>query len=384
MTEKGYYEKEYNYLQAEGLEFAAKYPSLGNKLRLSERERKDPFVERMLEAFAFLAGRIHERLDDDFPEFTHGLMEHLFPQFLRPFPSCAILKATALPGSISKAVRVPRHSHVKTPPDRYKLSYAVSAGPEEKGRTLEKNEPVEFVFRTAADMTIRPLSLADVRVESADDGCSTLVLDFRPDREVSFDALDLGGLTMYLHGAPSMKYTLLFYLLNHLRSISIAETGASSATVVQEARFEIPELMAGSDDAMDDQCLLPYSRHAFTGYRILHEYFAFPEKFFFLNLTGLHRHRPAKDGPFSLVVQFDRKLPLECRPSRDNILLRDKAEDWLLYLDAFDEQGGAPDMARYVVIRAFKDGRPESLADDVKLVRHWAEKLRRYRRRRLI
>ncbi len=68
----------------------------------------------------------------------------------------------------------------------------------------------------------------------------------------------------------------------------------------------------------------------------------------------------------------------------ENILLRDKAEDWLLYLDAFDEQGGAPDMARYVVIRSFKDGRPESLADDVRLVRHWAEKLRRYRRRRLL
>ncbi len=67
-----------------------------------------------------------------------------------------------------------------------------------------------------------------------------------------------------------------------------------------------------------------------------------------------------------------------------NALLRERDEDWLLYLDAFDEQGGSPDMARYVVIRAFKDGKPESLEDDCRLIRTWSEKLRRYRRRRLI
>ena len=65
-------------------------------------------------------------------------------------------------------------------------------------------------------------------------------------------------------------------------------------------------------------------------------------------------------------------------------LLRDRDEDWLLYMDALDEQGGAPDMARYVIIRAFKDGRPESLADDAALIGAWSTKLRRYRRRRLI
>ncbi len=93
------------------------------------------------------------------------------------------------------------------------------------------------------------------------------------------------------------------------------------------------------------------------------------------------------DGAMEAFSSLVGRVGILCARSsgtpRDNILLRDKAEDWLLYLDAFDEQGGAPDMARYVVIRAFKDGRPESLADDVKLVRHWAEKLRRYRRRRL-
>lgn len=70
-------------------------------------------------------------------------------------------------------------------------------------------------------------------------------------------------------------------------------------------------------------------------------------------------------------------------PVDQNHLLRDKAEDWLLYLDALDEQGGSPDMARYVVIRSFKDGTAASLADDARLINTWSEKLRRYRRRRL-
>ncbi|MGB8320884.1 MAG: type VI secretion system baseplate subunit TssF, partial [Ignavibacteriaceae bacterium] len=79
-----YFEREYNSLQSEGNEFSKKYPTLGSKLRLSEREKKDPFVERLFEGFAFLAGRIHEMLDDEFPEIAGGVLEILFPHLLKP------------------------------------------------------------------------------------------------------------------------------------------------------------------------------------------------------------------------------------------------------------------------------------------------------------
>jgi len=154
MTEEKYFEREYNYLQTAGEEFAKKHQALGGLLRLTEKQRKDPFVERLFEAFAFLSGRIHERLDDDIPEFAGGLLEQLFPHFLRPFPSCAILQAKALSGSITRPVNIARGSEVQTPAGKYKIKFKVSASPLEDARTVEKFESSEFIFRTTQDAMV--------------------------------------------------------------------------------------------------------------------------------------------------------------------------------------------------------------------------------------
>ncbi|NOR15461.1 MAG: hypothetical protein GQ544_07140 [Candidatus Aminicenantes bacterium] len=117
MDIKKYFEREYNYLQQEGERFAEKHQRIAGELRLTDRQRKDPFVERLFEGFSFLAGRIHERLDDDFPEITGGLLEQLFPHFLRAFPSCAILQAFPVTGSLTEPVVVERGSEVQRPPE---------------------------------------------------------------------------------------------------------------------------------------------------------------------------------------------------------------------------------------------------------------------------
>ncbi len=114
---------------------------------MSERERKDPFVERLFEGFAFLAGRIQERLDDEFPEIAGGILEILFPNLLKPFPSCSILQLKHKPGAISKPVVVPRGSEIQTPTGKYKVKYKVYAGASEKSRLTEKEEPAEFIFQ---------------------------------------------------------------------------------------------------------------------------------------------------------------------------------------------------------------------------------------------
>ncbi|MDX9959487.1 MAG: hypothetical protein RBT68_13685 [Spirochaetia bacterium] len=63
--------------------------------------------------------------------------------------------------------------------------------------------------------------------------------------------------------------------------------------------------------------------------------------------------------------------------------LAENAEDWLEYLDAFDEQGGSPDMVRHVLIRSFKDGDTARLMEDVSHIATWSRKLRQYHRRRI-
>ena len=52
----------------------------------------DPHVERLVEAFAFLSATSVRKLDDDFPELTHSLLELFWPYHLRPIPSMALLE----------------------------------------------------------------------------------------------------------------------------------------------------------------------------------------------------------------------------------------------------------------------------------------------------
>src|SRR5436190_4465569 len=87
-----YYERELTFLRQMGAEFAAKYPKIASRLMLESSKCEDPHVERMLEAFAFLAGRVHLKIDDEFPEITEALLNVLYPHYLRPVPSMSIVE----------------------------------------------------------------------------------------------------------------------------------------------------------------------------------------------------------------------------------------------------------------------------------------------------
>lgn len=323
MSEQKYFEREYNFLQIAGEEFAQKHQAIGGRLRLSEKQRKDPFVERLLEAFAFLSGRVHERLDDDIPEFTGGLLEQLFPHFLRPFPSCAILEAKTMSGAVTKPVTVKRGSEIQTPTGRYKIKYRVAASPLEQTRTIEKTEAAEFIFRTAWDFPVRPMRLKKAHVEDTPEGASALVLQIHPERNVKYEDLDLQRLTLYLHGSLSLKYTLLLYLTEYAVSISAREVKGEKSLFKKIRPFStgIPALSAESASETDPG-LIPYARQTFQGYRLLHEYFSFPDRFFFVDIEGLDAFEASKDGhPFEVKIEFNRKLSREWQPTAEDILI---------------------------------------------------------------
>src|SRR5215472_15281143 len=86
-----YYEDELTYLRQSGAQFAEKYPKIASRLRLeASKETEDPHVERLIESFAFLAARVHLKLDDDFPEIAEALLGIVYPHLVRPIPSMAI------------------------------------------------------------------------------------------------------------------------------------------------------------------------------------------------------------------------------------------------------------------------------------------------------
>ena len=322
MSTDKYFEREYNFLQVAGEEFSKKHPTLGSKLHFSERERKDPFVERLMEGFAFLAGRIHERLDDEFPEIAGGVLEILFPHLLKPFPSCAILQAKPKTGAITQAVTIDKGSEIQTLTGKFKVKYKVYAGPQEKSRVTEKEEPAEFIFRTTQNLKVRPMKLDEVRLEETPQGNSYLILKIQPERNINYTDLNMSNFQIYLQGSASVKYNLLLYLTNYVSSISLKELidNKSQFQKINEFRIGIPELTQGIED--NDSALLPYSKQTFSGFRLLHEYFSFNEKFFFINIKGLEKYKDSGDSnPFEIKIEFNRKLLREKAPNKDDILL---------------------------------------------------------------
>ena len=318
-----YFEREYNFLQTAGEDFAKKHPTLGSRLRLSERERKDPFVERLFEGFAFLAGRIQERLDDEFPEIAGGILEILFPNLLKPFPSCSILQLKHKSGAISKPVVVPRGSEIQTQTGKYKVKYKVYAGASEKSRLTEKEEPAEFIFRTTQDIVVRPIKMEDVVVEDSNKGTTSLILKIQPDRNVDYESLEMNNFQFFLQGAASIKFELLYYLTNFVSSISVKELTDRNAAFseIKNIRVEIPELKA-DDQNVSDNSILPYSKQTFGGFKLLQEYFSFQEKFFFVQISGLNEFKSSgQSNPFEIKIDFNRKLPKDKWPTSKNILL---------------------------------------------------------------
>ena len=319
-----YFKPELIHFLNAGKEFAQKHPAIGSQLSLTEKEATDPFVERLLESFAFLAARIHERLDTEFPEVTGGLLEQLFPHFLRPFPSCTILEVTPIEDEITKPIIIKRHREIQTPVGKGYIDTAVSSGPQEEDRDIIKTEKAEFIFRTTHDLPVRPMKITGVRIEKTSDRTSALVLLIQPFKNIDYQTLDLERLRLYLHGADSLKYSLLLYLLSYTSSLTVTELNTKKPNPVQINPFKIgiPGLSSDLGYHSKEFAILPYARQTFTGYRLLHEYFSYPERFFLIEIEGLKQFKCSGIGnPFEIRFMFDRSFPGDFKPTTKDILL---------------------------------------------------------------
>ncbi|HTD56851.1 MAG TPA: type VI secretion system baseplate subunit TssF, partial [Silvibacterium sp.] len=111
-----YYERELGHLRQLGAQFAEKYPRVASRLLLEPDRCDDPHVERLLEAFAFMAARVHLRVDDDFPEVTSALLGIVYPHYLRPIPSMTIIECQLDPeqGKQTAGFRLPANAQLAT------------------------------------------------------------------------------------------------------------------------------------------------------------------------------------------------------------------------------------------------------------------------------
>src|SRR5215468_10842887 len=113
-----YYERELDAIKRLAAEFADAHPKIAARLRLSSDAVDDPHVSRLLEGAAFLAARVHHKLDDEFPELTDALLGVLYPHYLAPIPSMAIVQFELDPGraQLPGGFLIDRHSRLHTHP----------------------------------------------------------------------------------------------------------------------------------------------------------------------------------------------------------------------------------------------------------------------------
>ena len=267
-----YYERELDYLRKSAAQFAEKHPKVASRLVLEPTKCEDPHVERLLEAFAFLTARVHLKLDDEFPEITQALLSVVYPQLVRPVPSMSVVE-------------------FQLDPDKGKLTSGMKV---ERGTSLY-SKPINGVpctFRTCYDTTLWPVSVAAAELRAPSqlqpavkslDSPWALRLELHCGRDVTFSSLKPDKLRFYLDGEGGLVNTIYELLFSRLNRILVRDLTPGSknppvslpASALQAAGFEPHEGM------------LPYPSTSFAGHRLLMEYFAFPEKFFFVDLGGL-------------------------------------------------------------------------------------------------
>ena len=270
----GYYEKELQYVRELGGEFAREFPKIAGHLGLSAFECADPYVERLLEGFAFLAARVQLKLDAEFPRFTENLLEMVYPNYLAPTPSLAVVRFEPNPrqAALAQGFPVPRHSVLRAP--------------------LGNGQATACVYRTGRQVTLWPIEITSVRhtnftgdlgefrLPSPRTVKSTLRIRMRSLNKVPFNQLSIDHLPIFIRGqdTPSAR---LFELIH----------GATIGVVIK--RDDVPQVSVCRSGRVapvgfeEEDALLPSVPTSFDGYRLLQEYFALPSCFQFAELRNL-------------------------------------------------------------------------------------------------
>ncbi|MEO1192094.1 MAG: type VI secretion system baseplate subunit TssF [Pseudomonadota bacterium] len=280
MSFNRYYYDELSYLRDLGEVFARENPALAPFLT---RQSTDPDVERLLEAFAFLTGRLREKLDDDLPELSHSLLSLIWPHYLRPVPSMTVVQFT------------PR---------------MVGAAPSvvEPGVYLE-SRPIDGTrarFRTCYRTQVSPLRVAAVRLQSTPTAAS-LTLDLELMAGAAFATMTQDSLRFYLDTERDrlLGRTLYLYLNRFLDDVLVSSADGQELHLSAEA---LKPVGFGEDEAV-----IPQPKTGFSGYRLLQEYFLMPQKFMFVDLEGLQQIRQFTGSKLSIQFMFTRAFELNAR-----------------------------------------------------------------------
>lgn len=281
-----YYEKELAFIRQLGAEFSKEHPKIASRLGVSTDTIEDPHVSRLIESFAYLNARVQHKLDDDFPELSDAMLNVLFPHYQRPIPSMSIIQFTPDEEQLDASYVVSRNTLIETEPFqgetcRFSTCYDCELLPLTVSSATLMGRP----FTTPGSTDIRGAGgVLKLSLKTFSDAIT--FTEFQPD-----------NLRFYLKGQSQHINPLYELLLNDCIDVVLAFGEEDT-----QATFLGKDIIKPVGFNLDDN-LLPYPESSFIGYRLLTEFFVFPEKFMFIEIQGLAEHLAEKeDTSFDLYI----------------------------------------------------------------------------------
>ncbi len=348
-----YYDRELRHLQSTTKEFAREFPKIAGRLAIEDFPCADPYVERLLEGFAFLAARVQLKIDAEFPRFTQNLIETAYPHYLAPTPSMAVVQFTPDPAEAGLA-------------DGFTLKRGMALR-----SLLAKGDLTACDYRTADDLTLWPVEVVQVQYYTRDMAMlelgslavsasagrraaakAALRVRLRATANLTFDKIRMDTFTAFIAGGDATAGKLYEELVAHGREVLVRPVPPEGAKAGPPVAILPPETVR-PDGFRAAQGLLPYDARSFQGYRLLHEYFAFPQRFMFLRFQGLRAALAACPRPeIDLVILLDHEetdlddavgesnFMVHCVPAvnlfpkrADRILISDRANEFQIIPD---------------------------------------------------
>lgn len=293
-----YYNKELQHIRETCGEFAKEYPKIAGRLGLDSFECVDPYVERIIEGFAFMASRVQLKVDSEFSRFTRHLLESIYPNYLCPIPSTTILIFE--PDKGKESATIPRNS---------KLLQSQNSLP----RTNSRCE-----FRSCHDLTLWPIEINSVKylpnvsaietlgIQAQSTTRSAISISITSLNGQAINKLKIDTLGLHLCGVDQQPFKLYEHLYGSTTSIHISH-GALEKTCYELEH----ENNLTINSSFTDQCaVLPRVNKSFTGHRILQEYFANQRRFLFFELEGLDEALSMCDSnTFDIVIESSQSNP---------------------------------------------------------------------------
>jgi len=279
-----YYEKQLQEFGQQSREFAQKYPKIAQRLSLNQEQIDDPHIERLIQAFSLVAARIDKKLADSYDIFTCSLFEVMFPQYLKPFPACSVVSFEDINKikQLTEAHEIPKLTALKS----------------------RSFKGVQCEFATTRSVRLLPILLNNLSFKT--NPSAHMHLNQNATLSFSFKIFNHSKKNLTNEKLPIYLDAISSFPLQVLDNIFNKSTGFSLKTGNDFIEITNPFEVVGFDET---ESLLPIDQHTHHAYRLLMEYFCFPEKFNYLNLNlNFLKHLPAEQNEFEVRIHLKLNL----------------------------------------------------------------------------